>query len=704
MDKFGFYIILRFCKTVIQSLLAGLLLAMLIICLPIASVIGQTAPETNRHQIERIIEEAVADMDPDESSNEITKLIEFLEDLAQNPININRDDAIRISQVPGLSYQQTIRIIEYRESRKPFETIQELTEVEGIGTKTLQDITPFVSTGTRTERRRDLYFDRRFWTAGGHFEALSRVQSVLEERDGYNRPDSLGGYLGSPIKYNHRFRYRSNHMSLNLSQDKDPGEPLESPFGFDYTSWHVAIRDAGKLENLVVGDFRVSYGQGLTMWNGGSFGKSSQIIGATLKNDPGIRPYTSSQETNALRGVAFSAGEKIQLSGFYSNRKLTASEVDEHRVRSPSQTALHRTRLERDRRLNLEQTTYGGRIRAGVGHSLFGISGYRNQYDRPIAEGTQPYQVHQFSGRTNSVFGLDYRILAGPALLFGEAARSASGGLALISGSELRLPSNTDLAITYRSYAADFQNPFGSSFSEQSAPQNETGIYLGLEQQIRKNVQLNAYIDHFRTKSAKFLNDRPTSGYDWLARLTYEPISELLLYTQYRLKRQEQQTVQKDPYGREFRVMGQNMRSTIRIHAEYQVHPSVRLRSRVDIVKARQPLQPSGFGMLIFQDLRITPSPNLTIDARMTMFDTDDFNSRVFQFENDLLYVMSNAMLFDQGQRTYAVIQYQPSDFIRLRCKASTTLYENRPSIGSGLDEIKGNRRSELGFQVQISI
>ncbi|CAN5421500.1 helix-hairpin-helix domain-containing protein [soil metagenome] len=660
--------------------------------------------ESNRQQVERAIERVIADLDPEDSERQIIQLVEMLEDLASNPLNINRAGIDQLAGIPGLSFRQAQSIIYYRENIKPFEQLEELQQAEGIGAVTFEQIKPFLSVGGRLERGRDLYFSRRYWTSNSRTEALSRVQTVIEEREGYSRPDTLGGYTGSPLKFNHRYRYRSDRLSLNLTQDKDPGEPVNGITGFDYTSWHFSVNETGLLQNLVIGDYRVSYGQGLILWNGGAFGKSSQVLGSAARNDPGIRPYTSSQETNAFRGVAATIGRDLQISGFYSDRKRTASEADEHSVRFPTQTALHRTLNERDRRLNLGQETYGGRIRYQFNRGIVGASGFRNSFDRPVARGTQSYQIYQFEGQHLAAYSFDYRFSAGPVLLFGEGARTAKGGTGIISGTELRMMSGTDLAVAYRNYSADFQSIFGSGFGEQSSTQNEEGLYIGLQQSVGENILIRSYMDQFKTHSARFRNHRPTAGYDWLARLEYFPNGGLNLYAQYRFKKQEQEVDYIDNFGRSIRQMSYSLRSNARFQAEYQVLPSVRLRTRLDFVKAQETIADPSYGMLLFQDFRFTPSSELTIDFRITLFDTDDFNSRVFQFENDLLYVMSNAMLFDQGQRTYVVVRYQPASKVSIRMKAATTVYENRTTIGSGLDEIQGNRRSDIGLQIRLQI
>jgi len=659
---------------------------------------------SSRERIEEIIERAVAELDPEDSEQRIIEIVEYLEELAANPMNINRAGLDELSGVPGLNIQLAQSIILYRDSIKPFEHTGELLQVDGIGEVTLDNILPFVTTGGSFERGKDLYLNPNYWTYNSDFESLIRYQRVMNPQEGYSRPDTLGGYIGSPVKYNHRFRYRSDRLSVNLTQDKDPGEPLSGPTSFDFTSWHVAVQDAGRLKNFILGDFRVSYGQGLTLWNGGAFGKSSQVIGSAVKNDPGIRPYTSYQETNGFRGVAATYGNQLQVSGFYSNRQRTASEASDSRVRFPTASALHRTLSETERRLNLQQETFGGRIRYQFTHGIIGVSGYQNSFGRDIEKGTQPYQLYRFAGDHLSVLATDYRLTAGPAMIFGEIARSANGSYGFISGSEINLPSGTDLAVAYRNYAKDFQSTSGSGFGEQSSPQNETGFFTGIRQLFGDDIQFNAYIDFFRTHAPRFRNTRPTSGYDWLARLGFQPMQNLSIYGQLRSKKWNQEMEAADPFGRETIYMGSEIRSNARLHLEYQVLESLRLRTRFDIVRWSDTSSPASHGYLVYQDFRLTPSSPLTIDARITLFETDDFNSRVFQFENDLLYVMSNAMLFDQGQRSYVVVRYQPIEYLVFRMKASTTIYENRASIGSGLNTIHGSRKSDIGLQVQLKL
>lgn len=659
--------------------------------------------DTLQTQVERDIERAIEEIDPEESDLDIEELAELLQELANNPLNINRASVNDLLQIPGLDFRLAQSIVRYRSATAPFTSVNELLDVSGIGPVTLNRIRPYLTVGSGLERGRDLYLNPRFWTRNSRFETFSRYQQVLQEQEGYQRPDSLGGYTGSPAKYYQRFRYTSDHISLNLTQDKDPGEPLSGPTDFDYNSWHLELRDLGNLQTLVVGDYSVSFGQGLLLWSGGAFGKGRDVTRGVSKNERGVRPFTSAQEAIGYNGIAATYGNRIQVSGFYSNRQRTATWVDDNSVRFPTEQMLHRTPNERERKNNLGQETYGARIRAQIPFGFIGVTGFRNEFDKNIVRGTQPFQTYNFEGRELTGYSADYRLLLGGAEIFGEAAYTDNEGYGFLSGVNFDITRNTDMVVAYRNYDKKLQSIFGAGFGEQSGtPQNEEGFYIGIRHSLTESIRINAYFDQFRFPSARFQTRQPTSGFDWLSFIEYTPFRELNLYALFRFKVRDQEYSSTDALGRNIQLLDDNKRTNARFQAEYQVHPDVRLRTRLDIVRSRAAVSDATWGYLIFQDIRFYPTSRLRIDARVTMFDTDDFNSRVFQFENDLLYVLSNQMLFDQGQRMYVLLNYQATEWLDIWGKIGTTVYENRNVISSGLAQIDGNRRSDIGVQARI--
>jgi hypothetical protein len=105
----------------------------------------------------------------------------------------------------------------------------------------------------------------------------------------------------------------------------------------------------------------------------------------------------------------------------------------------------------------------------------------------------------------------------------------------------------------------------------------------------------------------------------------------------------------------------------------------------------------------MYQDIRWSPLRNLQIDARLTFFETDSFDARIYQYENDVLYAMINPVFNGQGQRSYLLIKYSPLKRWDFWFKYDVSVFENVAVVGSGNDEIQGNTRSRATIQVRYS-
>ncbi|GAB5409681.1 MAG: helix-hairpin-helix domain-containing protein [Balneolaceae bacterium] len=662
------------------------------------------AQDSSKVEVEKQLEEAFEELDTQESGLTGEQLTQFLEDLAANPININSAGVSELLQVPGFNLLIARAVVDYRKT-KPFESILELQEVKGIGISTFQRMSPYITVGGTVDRFRNLYTNPGYWFSGNKLEVLSRFQQNLEEQEGFVRPDSSGGYLGSPMKYYQRFRMQSNHFSVNLTQEKDAGETLNGINGFDYNSWHLALTNNGKLKSLVMGDYSLSVGQGLVLWTGGAFGKGREVIGTINKNERGIRAYGSAQETDFFRGMAATYGDQVQFTAFYSNKARTASETKGDTTRFPSSSGFHRTQSEIDRRNNIDQQTIGGRIKADTPIGLIGLTGYTSQFSSYIEKGTSVSDLYDFEGNSNSVLGIDYRGLVGSSLVFGEVAQSENGGVGGVVGMEAPVGFRTDIALLYRNYQKDFQSFLGTGFGESSGdPNNENGLYLGIKHRFNSGYTLSGYIDQYFFEAPRSGTTQSTEGYDVLSLIEGSITRNLDAYILIRNEIKDDEYIFVNELGREERVLGKEKRTSLRVQTEYQVNRKVRLRSRGEFVRFQSAGDNWESGFLVYQDLRLQLSRNLQLDTRITFFDTDSFNTRVYQFENDLLYVLSNVALSDQGQRMYAVVKYEINKNIQLWVKYSQTIVEDAQSLSSGLGEIEGNNRTFLGVQCRILI
>ena len=653
---------------------------------------------SDAEEVERLIMEAVDELDPDIASDQSELIIQTLYELTEDPLNINTAPVEKLIWLPGLNLVLAQRIVGYRERIKPFESARELEEVEGIGPVTLQKILPFVTAGPVVR----LLGNRRYWLSNSRLEWLSRYQRDIETREGYRR-DPAEGYAGGPARIYQRMSYRSNHLSANMTLEKDPGEPLNPATEFDYQSAHIAVENVGLIRRWVIGDYSISAGQGLLFWNGGAFGKGSQVVAAVNRNERGLQPWRSAREYGFYRGMAVTAGKQLQVTGLYSRRRKDARRLSEQTVRLTSETGLHRTRSELEKKQQITETVLGGRIRGQFAFGFLGLTGYRSRFDRTVVRSKRLSDRHEFGGHRLWMVGADFNLTAGSVVLFGEIGRGDNGAVGMVAGLQAPLDGDTDLLLSYRSYDRHFQSLHGDGFGEQSGiPSNEEGFYVGLRHRLSDKVAVRGYIDQFRFPSPRFGTSRETKGFDWLGQLEIRPHSKLIIILRTRGEKKEDEYDSVDSLGRRVRLLAPGMRKSFRLQLEYRVNPAVRLRARGEMVLSRDPGAKRETGYLIYQDLRFSPGRKWRIDARATIFDTGGYSSRVYQFENDMLYVFSSKVLLNRGQRLYLLVKVEPLPFLDCWAKYGITVYEDQLFLGSGLDRIEGNRRSEVGVQMRV--
>ncbi len=668
-------------------------------------------------QIEKDIETALEQIDPEE--DDPSQIIDTILELAANPININRASAEQLLEVPGMTHAMADAIVEYRQNVRPFRHAADLVEVDGIGRITRNRLLPYLTTDDHSPIRRDIWFDRRTWTYNSRAELYFRFQDILEKQDGYQIPDTSSGYLGSSANLYSRARYQSSHLSASFTQMKRPGEPLKNPVESIHTSFHLAIRNIGNINTLVVGDYNLRFGQGLIFGRSG-FGKSREVIASSSGNPNHLRGNTSGRSADTFRGAAINTDGTVSTTLFYSRRSRPASRVEGDSIRTPTGFYAERTRSEQERLGGVREFTTGGRLQLELSQGIVGVSGYINRFNRPVQRGSQPWQINNPYGDQFYAAAGDYRFSLGNFHLFGESGITSKEGRGLVSGLQWRGRPGTEFSLIFRSYGKSFHSLFGGSFAEQSGfPRNEQGFYLGFLQPIGESVRVRGFYDQFRFPAPRFQTRQPTEGHEWLIGLDFEPETqpEIELYGVLRQKTRMTEVSASDRYGREIRRLSPEKKLSARVHLSWQADPRLRLRYRIDWVRFEpagvllndsglnglQPLETGSTGMLLFQDARIRVSENLQFDIRLTLFDTDGFDTRLYHFENDLLYLFSSTMLFDRGQRHYILVNYKLHDRIQFRLKLSSTRYENRNEISSGLNRIEGNRRREIGAQIRLT-
>jgi hypothetical protein len=140
-----------------------------------------------------------------------------------------------------------------------------------------------------------------------------------------------------------------------------------------------------------------------------------------------------------------------------------------------------------------------------------------------------------------------------------------------------------------------------------------------------------------------------------------------------------------------------------RTQINYKINSAITLRNRVEILwydKNEDDFEP---GFLTFFDLFYKPVLKpYSGNIRLEYFETGGYNSRIYAYENDVLYSFSIPGFYDKGYRYYINVSYEVKRNLSVWIRWAQSIYKNKTSVGSGLDETPGEHRSEIKTQIML--
>ena len=623
-----------------------------------------------------------------------SNLFEILEQLKQNPIDLNKASVSDLQQIPGVDLHSAETIVKHRKKYGHFFGPQELNAVPGLSNEVIKRMLPFVKAEQQTQREETQQPEEPTFSRFFHNTKVilrSRFSNDLQTRKGF----SQNKFEGTKPKAYNRFyvRYLSNYQ-FGYIAEKDAGESAIDEF----YSLHFAIRNLGILKNLVLSDYLIEFGQGLALWSPYGFSKGADAIYPVKKKGRIVRPYSSATEVNFLRGAA--ASIKINdfiVSAFYSKNKFDAN-IDSltGRIISTPQSGFHRTNSEISKKNTAEEKMIGGRI----DYSLSGfLSAGVLYYNSTFSNSFLPQSVFDFSGSNFNYYSFYYDLVLSGINVFGEVAYNGTS-VASINSVQLAVSRDFSFIASIRSYPRNYLSLHGFAFGERSGTTtNEFGIYTGIRWRTPIGL-LNFYYDQFKFPFATFNNPLPSNGDEFLADLT----SKLFHGVESRIRYKYENKDIRIPLDNT-KSLVKRLRQLFRFELIYNLSRQIRLKGRFefnDYRVAETGTQEKGY--LFFQDIRFTPGSNFNFYGRIIFFRTDSFNSAIYEYENDLTGVLTNRALFGEGIRWYMILRFRPLRYLTISAKYSETYKPKEKTISSGINEIEGNLDNRVSLQIDFHI
>ena len=660
-------------------------------------------PRNLEQQLENMTEDN-NDIEPDDDA-----FLQRLEQFIHNPVNLNTAGAEEMQDLLVLTPLQIIELIQYRKLMGPFINVYELQAVPLWDPFTIRKIRPYITVSIPVDPLKTLK-DR---LAGGKHSILFRTGLVPERSKGYFRSDSSAHnfYAGSPVGLLLRYTYvYRNLLQYGITAKKDAGEQFFRGYqkqGFDSYSAHFFASDLGLVKAIALGDYTVNMGQGLVQWQGFGFKRSSAVM-SVKREGPVLRPYNSPGEINFHRGLGITLGRgRWQASGFVSVRNIDAHFVkDSLSSMGPYVTSLqtsgyHRTAAEVADKGILHQLVYGGNIawRSGMFHA--GINGVRYKFSLPLVKSSAPYNKFALHGRSFANYSIDYAYTFRNLHLFGEAAVNEGLYPAFVQGILVSASAHTDFSIVYRNISMGYQSLNTNAFTRNTTPTNEKGVFLGMTLRPGPSWQVDAYTDLIHFPWLKYGVNAPSSENDQLVQVTYRPRKQLEIYSSYRQgKRDVNEASGQAVISGLTDLTTQNWRT----EAIFSLSRELKMRSRVELVWYDKKGTSPEKGYLSLLEMVYKPFKKpFSGNIGGVFFHTDGYNSRIYAFENDVLFNFSIPFLYDKGFRYYVNSHYIISRRFSIWMKWARTVYSSRNYIGSGLDAIPGNHKSEVKLELRFA-
>ncbi|BDS10230.1 ComEA family DNA-binding protein [Aureispira anguillae] len=636
---------------------------------------------------------------------------EYLEEYRKNPLDLNNATEQELTAFGMFSAIQIQALLLYR---KRFGQIFSLYELQGVPTfdvKTIVRLTPYIAVAATKEQEK-MNFGKMF--KFGRHQIFARYQRILEQQKGY-KPGTGTRYLGSPDKFYLRYRMTyKDRMSLGLTMEKDAGEEFftgSNPQGFDYYSGHFYLKKISKhVHSIALGDFQVYFGQGLTVWGGFGIRKGAQVLNIKRISLP-IRPYTSVNEALFMRGAAghfrFLKENNLEVTVFGSFRQRDAniqSELDsltddlDIEVSSLQDIGYHRTISEIEDENSIGFLTSGARVRyTGKSWHVAGNFVYNYLTNELKKEKPALYQQYDFIGKQSLNASIDYSVRYRNIQFFGETAVNEKGGIATLNSLLAELDPRVSIAVLHRYYDKKYYTLNGNAFGETSDASNESGLYIGLESRLGAGVKMSTYFDLFRFPWLRYQVDAPTQGYEVFGKLEYSPNYFVNTYAQYRFERKGKNLSNNLTH---IDQIINHDKHNLRFHFGYKASSQLALSSRIEFSFYQN--QEFNQGFMIYQDVVIKPKIiPLKMQLRLAFFDTDNYDTRIYAYENDVLYAFSVLPYYGQGLRYYFNINYRINQYLTAWFRFSQTYFVDREVISSGLGEIEGRTRSEIKIQLR---
>jgi hypothetical protein len=597
-----------------------------------------------------------------------------------NPLNINLVSEAELQSSLLFNAKQIEAFLSFRKNLGSFQSILELQAIPGWELDFLRKIQDYVACNP---------LNPSWWKPHlSTHQVLFKTDWTVENKKGFTEPNlrSKTRYVGDRTNQMLRYRGQLNaNLRIGFLVQKDAGEKELT----DFSSGFLEFKSTGTVEKIILGDFINQWGQGLVQSGGFSLGKSFESIKATQKFNLGGLAYSSSVEYDYYRGinVTLKLREYLRIQTFASYRNLDATtgvdSLGNKYLRSRVEDGFHRTSSEISHKDAVQEKTVG----ANITYSPLNIP-LVIQFNSVLTYWSLPkpvglgYKQPEWFGNELKNYSLSFQYPLKNIRMVGEMAYSGQRQFSILQSGATSISKKLDLSYLVRHYSAGYFSPKSNGLSENSENNNEIGLFLGLGYQINKRMKLSSYVDYFLFPGPKYqVLDSNTSGWEVLSRLQWEKRHKARGFLQGKWTRKEN-----------------NDLVQISLDGHYIAIKSWDFHSRLMASTLDDEI-----GYLLLQDVKWDQG-KWNVQGRFAYMNTPNYDTRNYAYEPGVPYSFLLPAYAGKAIKATLVMSYQWTREIQVAAKWARITYYDRTEIGTGLDLIEGNTKTDITLQISYKM
>lgn len=644
----------------------------------LSAQINQTTENSAQDDWEQLADELLDD-------DEITDYESWwqrLEETKLNPLNLNTVSFDSLNMLGLLSERQIENILQFRKEYGGFVSVNELLLVNGIGLKHLGALKPLVYVDSPE------YQDRlNALKKGMKSEALLKMNGYLPQNDYLKNNKYPGAPFSTMLKYKGTLNKR---WSFSLVAESDAGEKFftnTQKAGFDFYSAHIGHKSDGVVSQWILGDYRVQWGQGLVLWQGFTSAGSSGLSGLE-KSANGITPYTSATEYGYFRGgaIALKATNNLSFQIIASYNKIdgkvisdTLSDTEDY-ISSIYETGYHRTTTERAGKRQIGEIAFGAAATYNTNFAKFQLHYLHYDLNPYLAKGSQPYQQYNDTYQNRDLFGFSWKTDIKQFYFFGELAVSDEGTTAVLAGLRRNFkPLNVGLL--YHRYDKRYTGSYASGYGIYDNTANEEGITLALEASPNKHWQMRMVGDYYHFFSPRYNAELPHDGFKVLGEIIHST-------PQWQNQLSVKFTAKPDQVAPRFKSRRNTV--SVKLQSGYKFNSTWEIRARGQYVYTNKN-QHIDLGYMFSGDVILSPGSKFKTQFRLAYHDTESYYSRIYLYENSVLYGYYTPSFQGKGWRSYLNLSYKAFKGFTIYAKGGVSIKpaQTQKTLGDIIAQIR---------------